>query len=124
MYAVCECMRIVCRQTYICAWVGQREILSVIPQERHPACYLRQGLSLVSPAPNRLFVCQYESIALFDLSFATYCGVAGGVAYVVWLLCHWTPYGHTTKCITLAGTGIINDSYFICQSKGTGERLV
>lgn len=68
-------MHVHCLQTDICACVGPRETLSVIPQEYHPACYLRQGLLLVSPAPNRLFICQYESIVLFVLSFAAYCGV-------------------------------------------------
>lgn len=66
-----------CLQTDICVCVcvGQKETLSVIPQEHHPACYLRQGLSLVLPAPNRFFICQCKSAALFVLSFTVYCGV-------------------------------------------------
>lgn len=44
--------------------------------ETAPSLLLEAGsLSLVLSAPNRLFICQCKFVALFVLSFASYCGV-------------------------------------------------
>lgn len=112
---VCACMVIVCRQTCVHVYNRRKPCVSFL---RTPPSLLFEAGSLTGPAPvhlvrltpNRLFICQSKSVALFALSFPTYCGWTrgGGKFCVAWLRCHCighVPVCHLATVLRLWGLG-------------------